>query len=221
MPADSMPSPDKHFHVAALADRLAAIGGQYPAAQSAMVADIARAVIETLGGDISHDKQKLLTEVEELGRTIAAAKVEIAAIREDRVPDPNVSGASDELDAVVAHTAEATNVILEVCEALDTAAGSPQGPSAAFVTDATSRIYEACSFQDIAGQRITKVVGTLKAVEARIAKIVATFGQQSWDALGASTDGAPSRLDAHLLNGPQMSAAAMAQDDIDAMLADF
>ena len=42
--------------------------------------------------------------------------------------------------------------------------------------EATTRIYEACSFQDITGQRITKVVATLKTIEAKVAGIVSTFG---------------------------------------------
>ena len=50
------------------------------------------------------------------------------------------------------------------------------GEPATKLQDATTRIYEACSFQDITGQRITKVVTTLKTIEAKVAQIVATFG---------------------------------------------
>ncbi len=39
-----------------------------------------------------------------------------------------------------------------------------------------TKIYEACSFQDITGQRITKVVTTLKLIEAKVAQIMTTFG---------------------------------------------
>ena len=51
----------------------------------------------------------------------------------------------------------------------------PPGPRQ--LQEATTRIYEACSFQDITGQRITKVVSTLKTIEAKVASIVATFGR--------------------------------------------
>ena len=47
---------------------------------------------------------------------------------------------------------------------------------AAKLQDAVTRIYEACSFQDITGQRITKVVTTLKVIEEKVAHIISTFG---------------------------------------------
>ena len=57
------------------------------------------------------------------------------------------------------------------------------GEPAAKLQDATTRIYEACSFQDITGQRITKVVAALKAIEAKVAQIVATFGSRAREAV--------------------------------------
>ena len=36
------------------------------------------------------------------------------------------------------------------------------------INDACMRIFEACSFQDITGQRITKVVSTLTYIEERL-----------------------------------------------------
>ena len=212
--------PDRTPDMRALSDRLAAICSSYPTMRPQMIAEVVRAVIDTLGSELSPQEAELLSEVEELGRTIAVAKEEIAALGSDRSANRDVSAASEELDAVVSHTAEATNAILEACEMLDETSARPQGPEAAVVQDATMRIYEACSFQDITGQRITKVVNTLKVVEARVGRIVSTFGQHRWeDAIPA--ENADQRPDAHLLNGPQLPAAAMAQADIDALLADF
>ena len=83
--------------------------------------------------------------------------------------------------------------------------------------DATTRIYEACSFQDITGQRITKVVNTLKTIEAKVGQIVFMFG----DAGGEGAAAAGRSDEAALLNGPQLPAAAMDQSDIDKLLASF
>ena len=44
--------------------------------------------------------------------------------------------------------------------------------------DATTRIYEACSFQDITGQRITKVVKALHGIEEKVDAFVAAFGDE-------------------------------------------
>jgi chemotaxis protein CheZ len=186
-----------------------------------MIAEVVRAVLEAVGGHLSEQDARLLAEVEELGRTIAEAKAEIAALRVDDVTASQIPSATDELDAVVAHTAAATNAILEACETLDRAAGGMDGPQADALQAATMRIYEACSFQDITGQRITKVVSTLKAIDAKVTHIVSTFGDNRLVRGAPAPDRPAGPAEAALLNGPQLPAAAMDQAEIDRMLADF
>ncbi len=212
---------DAKVDVRALAEKLTDICASYPSVRPQMVADVVRAVIDTLGGELSAHETELLGEIEDLGRTIALAKEEIAALRTEASSGTAVSSASEELDAVVSHTADATNAILEACERLDDACASAAGPDAATVQDATMRIYEACSFQDITGQRITKVVTTLKTVESKVNRIIETFGRSRWDDVQAASLSSDGRPDAHLLNGPQLPVAAMGQAAIDALLADF
>jgi chemotaxis protein CheZ len=202
--------------VSAIADRLSSISGRFPGAQPELVADVVRAVLGMSDDDPDPTETSLIAEVEELGRTIASAKAEIAALRVDDITDNHIPSATDELDAIVAHTAAATDQILETCETLDRVAGELTGEAAAQLQDATTRIYEACGFQDITGQRITKVVATLKTIEAKVAHMVAAFG----------TSSRPPRADAMpdpalLLHGPQLPAAAMDQSDIDKLLASF
>ncbi|HVC59105.1 MAG TPA: protein phosphatase CheZ [Acetobacteraceae bacterium] len=201
----------------ALAERLAAIRARYAASDPEMVADVVRAVLTTMSGDLTAKETSLLTEVESLGRTIAAAKAEIAALRVDDINVSDIPFATDELDAIVAHTASATHAILETCETLDAVAEQLAGEPAAQLQDATTRIYEACGFQDITGQRITKVVNTLKIIETKVGQLVATFGQPGNEA--AAAQGASG--DPVLLNGPQLPTMAMDQSDIDKLLASF
>jgi chemotaxis protein CheZ len=203
--------------VSAIADRLSSISGRFPGAEPELVADVVRAVLGMSDDDPDPSETSLIAEVEELGRTIASAKAEIAALRVDDITDNHIPSATDELDAIVAHTAAATDQILETCETLDRVAGELTGEPAAQLQDATTRIYEACGFQDITGQRITKVVATLKTIEAKVAHMVAAFGTSA---------NRPARVDAMpdpslLLNGPQLPAAAMDQSDIDKLLASF
>lgn len=201
-----------------LTGRLAEIRSRHPGSQPEMVADVVHAVLATMSGDLSAQETSLLAEVAELGRTIASAKSEIAALRVDDITDNHIPFATDELDAIVEHTATATNAILTSCETLDAVAGSLNGEAATKLQDATTQIYEACSFQDITGQRITKVVATLKAIELKVAQIVATFGASEssvvFEEVKAPTDAA-------LLNGPQHPTVAMDQSDIDRLLASF
>src|SRR4051794_27854671 len=202
-----------------LAERLAAIRARQPLIEPELVAEVVLAVLTTLAGDLTAHETTLLTEVEELGRTIANAKAEIAALRVDDINHRDIPFATDELDAIVQHTATATHEILESCEMLDQVAESVSGESASKLQDATTRIYEACSFQDITGQRITKVVATLKTIEAKVARIIETFGPNALE--GVSVEAASPSAEAELLNGPQLPAVAMDQSDIDKLLASF
>lgn len=202
---------------AVLDERLAAIRTRYPGSDPDMVAEVVRAILTTLSGDLTAKETSLLAEVEALGQTIAAAKAEIAALRVDDITACDIPFATDELDAIIAHTASATHAILETCETLDSVAGLLEGAPAAQLQGATTRIYEACSFQDITGQRITKVVNTLKAIESKIGQLVMAFG----DAEGNATPASMPQAEPALLNGPQLPAMAMDQSDIDKLLASF
>lgn len=220
---------DQASELHGLSERLAAIRARYPAAEPEVAAEVVRAVLSTMTGDLTAHETSLLMEVEELGRTIARAKAEIAALRVDDITVSHIPSATDELDAIVEHTAAATHTILESCETLDRVAteltgdvGTSSADQAcamrARLQDATTRIYEACSFQDITGQRITKVVTTLKAIDAKVSHMVGTFGRRS---VTLESEVTPPPPEQDLLNGPRLPAAAMDQSDIDRLLASF
>ena len=205
--------------VEALRQRLTQIRADKPGLDPEMLGEVVRAVLTTISDELTAKEASLLREVEELARTISIAKTEIAALRVDDITDHDIPFATDELDAIVDHTAQATHAILESCETLDQVAGTIEGDPAVRLQDATTRIYEACSFQDITGQRITKIVTTLKTIEAKVAHIIATFGPELTKAT-AKSNGSDSP-DAHLLNGPQLPEHAMDQSDIEKLLASF
>ena len=160
-----------------------------------------------------HDAE-LLAEIEDLARTIATTRSELQRLEAGPFIAGHIPAATDELDAVVAHTASATDAILESCEQLEDAAADQFGVDGLASGRATTSIYEACSFQDITGQRIKKVVTTLKAIEQKVGEILTVFGQ------GDDIDLQPDPV-ATLTNGPQLPGKAMAQADIDALLSDF
>jgi chemotaxis protein CheZ len=164
-------------------------------------------------GNSTRREHDLLAEIEELDRSISQMRQEVARLPVDDIARTHIPCATDELDAIVTHTAVATETILESCEVLDTLAETlGEGPSH-MVQEMTMRIYEACSFQDITGQRIAKIIATLQAIEAKVGHIRGAFGNPS------SQPALPD--DASLLNGPQLPANAMAQAEIDLLLADF
>jgi chemotaxis protein CheZ len=202
----------------ALKLKLATIRARQPSFEPGLVTEVIRAVLTTISHELTAKEASLLQEVEELGRTIAIAKSEIAALRVDDITDHDIPFATDELDAIVEHTAHATHAILESCELLDSVAASVTGEPAALLQNAVTKIYEACSFQDITGQRITKVVSTLKVIEEKVAHIISTFGPNTGAVQHVARHVASN---ADLLNGPQLPAHAMDQSDIDKLLASF
>jgi len=203
----------------ATVEQLEEARGRYSPADRAMVEEVVTAVLNTMSGDLSATETSLLGEVEALGRTIAAARQEIATLRVDDIMDRDIPFATDELDAIVQHTAVATNAILESCEMLDDIAAALTGDAATRLQEAVTKIYEACSFQDITGQRITKVVTTLMTIEGKVAQIINTFGVQIGS--GETREAAPAASGTELLNGPQLPSNAMDQSDIDKLLASF
>ena len=179
-------------------------------------------------------EMSLLAEVQELGDMLARARAEIAAMRVDDITASHIPQASDELEAILTHTAAATHCILEVCESLDALAeglekpargGPSRAAAAGALRQATMRVYEACGFQDLTGQRIAKVVLALQAIDARIARILQAPGARSGAAAALEAAIAATGADGaeppagEVLHGPQLPAAAMGQHDIDQLLA--
>ena len=156
--------------------------------------------------------EALVAQVRLLAQFIRTARSEIASVRVDDILAQHLPAAADELDAIVLHTAEATGLILDGCERLELMVESD--PLRGAVTETTARIYEACSFQDITGQRVVKVVHTLKTIEAKVTDMLRVFGC-------APQVAAPPAGHAGLLNGPQRIGLAMEQREIDALLEAF
>ena len=185
------------------------------------VAAIVRQVVQSLGATVAESDLKFYSDLEDLARYIRQAKHDIAAIKPNDISTEYIPNATDELDAVVGATEEATNRIMDVCDELGVVAGQVLPEVGDKITGCTTKIFEACNFQDITGQRITKVVATLKHIDSRIEAIVKAMGEQIHRAGG----------DAHvmknvheadpekgLLNGPQLAGNAISQDDIDKLL---
>ncbi|WP_431284051.1 protein phosphatase CheZ [Humitalea sp. 24SJ18S-53] len=205
-------------------------GVTHPAPDADRIEAAVRQVLGSLDGDLTVKEAALLGELEALGRTVRRAKAEIAALGGQQLGE-HIPAASDELDAVVSHTAAATNEILDVCEGLERLQGTLTGEVADALGTAVTRIYEACSFQDITGQRIGKVVSALKTIEARISAVQSGFSPVQAElaaapvAPAATVAAAPadtSRTEGErLANGPQLPGAGVSQDEIDRLLASF
>jgi chemotaxis protein CheZ len=185
------------------------------------IEEAVRAVLGSMAGDMTVTEVALLGELEALGREVARAKSEIAALRVDDINASHIPTATDELDAVVSHTATATNEILDCCETLEGLQARLTGADAEALSGAVTRIYEACSFQDITGQRIGKVVSALKSIEKRVAAVTQSFGRGAAPPPEPETPAKPRTEGQELANGPQLPGSGTSQAEIDRLLASF
>ncbi len=178
---------------------------------------LVRDVVSSLTGDVTAADLKFYAELEELAAYIRHAKQEIAAIKPKEISSSHIPHATDELDAVVGATEEATNKIMDQCDVISGIAGNCAPEVSEQLIACTTRIFEACNFQDITGQRITKVVQTLKFIDIKIAALMKALGEE----LGreaATLDVSDEDAEKALLNGPQLPHKAIDQDEIDKLL---
>ena len=106
--------------------------------------------------------------------------------------------------------------VLAAAEELETLSESLDGRHAEKITEVTTKIFEASNFQDITGQRITKVVATLRHIEDRITSLCAALGGAESGEIQSRSRAANAPADeASLVNGPQMPGAGNNQDEID------
>jgi chemotaxis protein CheZ len=162
-----------------------------------------------------------------LFKYIQRVRQEIAAIDHPVDADHDFDSMGEQLDAIVQATEEATNTIMGAVESnsdmLRDLRKEITDPAQLALLDKIEQngntVFEACSFQDITGQRITKVVKSVTYVEARVDALIEIWGKAEVEKIEVKPDREKTE-DEKLLSGPQLKKDALAQDDIDAMLSD-
>lgn len=202
----------------------AAAGGAPAVSQE----DISAKIMENFRAEMS-EAAKLKSELDTIYEAIAQTKKEIAALHETTGSEgEEMHRVTNELDAVVSGTEGATETILSAAEFIDETANTLSAhlegrdqDMASDIQEKVVQIFEACNFQDLTGQRITKVVGTLRFIEERITEMMDIWGGiESFNDVEAVKREAREGDEA-LLNGPALEADmdVATQDDIDALFA--
>ena len=168
--------------------------------------------------------KKLQAEVLGLIRYIQRLRQEIAGIAQEKDSQTAFDTMADRLDGIVESTALATETILAAMEEVDgfvtRLRGHPEPAEIDSICDGiatrTMAAMEACSFQDLTGQRISRIVGSLKFVEQRVNAMAEIYGREDILDLGKNVEGAPEQMDGGVvLDGPQRAEDAISQDEID------
>jgi chemotaxis protein CheZ len=130
------------------------------------------------------------------------------------IPAASTRNSGIELEAVVQATEAAANTIMEAAEAIqDWIEGGAQDKAALQALSArVSSIFEACSFQDVTGQRIRRAIQHLQQVETML---------QGMMPAGTSTppvEAVQVRTLATTLEEPDQAGPDLAQAEIDRLL---
>jgi chemotaxis protein CheZ len=161
---------------------------------------------------------KVYGELREIAGYIESMRHEIGALQVNDLKETRIPAAGEELDAIVQATEAATNTIMECAEALMGADASDPAAYKALVDEKMMVIFEACSFQDITGQRIAKVVETLQHIEERVSRFADVM--QAKDIQGFLTEQERERAERRvkfLLHGPQLAGGGVDQSAVDEM----
>lgn len=176
------------------------------------------------------EEERLRSEVLGLFQYIQRFREEIAHMIQPDADDEKTrfQSISEQLDAIISATEDATHVILESTEKIDTVTGklreAKDQDEVNALCDELEQVsmatMEACTFQDITGQRVTKIVRSMQFVESRVDAMLEIWGRNEVQELAKkSSETADKREgDAALLNGPALAnEQSISQADIDAL----
>ena len=167
--------------------------------------------------------RQLQHEADAIHSAIARTKQEIAMLHAGAFGHGRPRAAR-ELHAVVDGNERAAHQIMDAAETIAKAAkaltsSGDRGQNDELsqqIRDHVLRIFEACNFQDLSGQRITKVLAMLQFIDESIARMMEIWG----GAEAFKRYAGPSKDDPGLLNGPKLTGESghVSQADIDAIL---
>ncbi len=163
-------------------------------------------------------------EIAQMVRMIGRAKIEIASIKHPSEHDDRMQLAASELDAIVVATEASTEDVLGASEQIEIHVrkitglhpdDEELGTLGEQIANEIIKIFEACNFQDITGQRTNKVIKTIRFIEEKILALINIWGVDAFLDLPVHNQSAEG--DNALLNGPQRENEGITQDEINAL----
>ena len=180
------------------------------------VVALAEAATATLQTFFSTLDSTLYRELRGIAAYIGEMRAEIGALQANELRESRIPAAGQELGAIVKATETATNTIMECAETVMAADASDPAAYKMLVDTQMLRVFEACSFQDITGQRIAKVVDTLQHIEQRIGRFVEAMRARDLEGFADEQErDRAERKSRYMLNGPAGEGEGIAQAQVD------
>jgi len=159
---------------------------------------------------------EIAAERRDLLRYVKALRKAISELRPSELRNRALPSAMSEIGLIVETTEQAANEIMQSVEEIMALPHAPFEDYRASVEEQCVRVLAACSFQDLAGQRMSKVVEVLLKLELKVANIAELMGEGEEEDAGEE----PVREgDTILLNGPTAPGEGVDQSEIDALFA--
>lgn len=198
---------------------------------AAELAEIIENVVGTLHGsfvqsaeDVGQSASSDAASAKALSADATAAEA-LTALSDFDKNGPAFANLTEEIDKIRTVTQDAAGAILAVTEDIEKFADDDDSTMQAAVFDITNAIYEACNFQDITGQRLTRIEEMLRHIELSVTSAMAVLGDADATERSAElsevVEREDSRKEEHILHGPQDAGTANSQEEIDKILASF
>lgn len=189
------------------------------------VSKVVSEIMGTIDGVSSVDDLHIKDELKDLLMYIQQAKSEISALRPKEYGTNKIPEASNELDAIINATEAAAETIMDSAEEIGEVAEKCDEETKANLMHISTTLFEATGFQDITGQRITKVVTTLSHLEEKLSSLADAIGDNDVDDCDDGEEDLVKDFEAmaneDFLHGPQLDEEAKDQAAIDALFDDF
>lgn len=179
-------------------------------AMAEKVTSALKPLVRSLDKSMYRELKEMLDCIEELRGDLS--KVDPDDIFSRRIPEMG-----RELGAIVSATEVATNSIMTIAEQVVDADKSDPQAYAKFVEQHMMAIFEACGFQDLTGQRVTRVIQTVEVIEERIGVLCRMIENNQITPNAAKVSETEKRNRARLVKGPANEGEGINQDAVDAM----
>ena len=180
---------------------------------------LAQLMAKSLDGVFKNFDENLYSEFQAIAGAIDHMKEEMGALQANDLTNSRIPTAGRELDEVVKATENATHTIMESAENIMSADPTDHDGYVASVNDNVMQIFEACSFQDITGQRISKVVETLQFIDNRVSRLVEKLRLKDGEVeLTEEEKERERRRNEEICHGPQLTGEGVDQKEVDALL---
>ena len=167
-------------------------------------------------GGSREDLERLSREIAAVGQYVSRMKREIGALRPNEIYRDHLPSAHGDLNSIREATASSANSIMSAAEGILAIEAPTFEAYRAEVEEKVMQIFEACTFQDITGQRVARVNEMLGQIEKRLQRFA--LAVKASDARGGYDREAimrEARREVLIVEGPQNATAGIDQGAID------